>query len=393
MKTLLSGRIGSAEEIVSALPEPDYEHNFQPTYSNRDYLVQTVGELLVTGAVTTPAQINAITKDLALASQRGHERPIMITDSCSESVSLRADFNAMVGNVIMSRSLVLGIYGNAIYFGRNRGQNTKPRSSQFQVLSNGVIVPSYYGDAVNGYDPSDREPDPSRMVAAASQANAIEAHTQRRLGIHVPAAHEALLLPYEFSFVSARGGKRYLLSADLPWLGKRTNDPKGPHVQFLATVENPIGAKIGDNSDANHISELARILNPNRRPGRLLFMLRLGNNVKAMDEIVKGINKYAPDSDILYDMHGTTDQLPDGTKIRAVPTIVDDIVLLATVCAKYGRALKGLHLETHTDNSRYECVDEVGQRPAHKSIVDPGLNPNQTRRVLHKTAHLFAGTN
>ncbi len=244
------------------------------------------------------------------------------------------------------------------------------------------------GDAVNGVNPEDRTPDPRRMVAAAAQARALEVGLTARVGHHVPAAHEALLIPYEQGSmcVDTTTGKKYLLSADLPWIGVRTNAPDCAQVEMLTGIENPVGIKIGPNSDAEHIRQLAEKLNPDNEAGKLVFMIRVGADREAMDRILGAIKLYAPNSIHMYDIHGSTVSGANGVKIRAADTIAEHVNLLSEACEGHGLKLHGVHLETTGDSSVTECVDEAGQMPGNKSLVDPQLNPRQTTNVLNAVA-------
>lgn len=386
------GRLAQAEAIVTALPTPDYPINFQPTYADSGQLTEAVSEMLGMEPVTTPEQVDALSAQLAIARASEGRMPIIMTSSCAESVDMKVPVEVLVERAISERKLVLSAMPAALYIGRKCGQNAKPRSSANQKLSNGLVVPSYMGDMINDYDPTKREPDPSRLVAAALQAKAVEQGMRRILGFHPWVSHEALSLPYEASFKRSVNGRQYLLSGDTAWIGFRTNKAEGPHVQMMSDVENTVGVKLGPGTDANHIKALVQTLNPHRKIGKLLFMIRVGKDEQAMNSILEVIAEEDPGANITYDIHGTKRKVEGCPKVRAVPDIVDDILLLAAACKAYGRRLGGLHLETHTIKNRYECVDEIGQLPKHESMVDPGLNPSQTVRVLEEVAHVFTGT-
>jgi 3-deoxy-7-phosphoheptulonate synthase len=376
-----------ALRIFNELPTPDYSRNYQPTYKDQNALLGAIHELCETRAVTAPRQVDSLRDTLAAIALNELDSPIAITERCAEPVSLELPLETLAEQAYNSRQQVLSIIPNALVIQRNRGQVTKPRSAFMQSLPGGLSVVSYMGDAVNGEAIDKREPEPSRMVGAAIQARHLEARLTELAGEHVPAAHEALLLPYEKSFIRKEGNKSFLLSADLPWIGKRTNAVDGDHVAMLSEVENPIGIKIGPNSTAEHIKQLQERLNPYGEPGKLVFMLRMGRSDSAVaDEVLDGIKEYALNSLIMYDIHGVTETAPTGEKIRLVGNIISQIKDLSIACGRAGLKLHGVHLETIADETRLECVDEPGQLPTHPGGVDPQLNPRQLQRVLSETA-------
>jgi 3-deoxy-7-phosphoheptulonate synthase len=279
---------------------------------------------------------------------------------------------------------------------RNRGQAIKPRSSATEIVTattetasilSGQVVPAFMGEGVNGEAIDQRMPDSSRMVAMAQQARDLEEQLTKALGSHMAAAHEALLLPYEKAqIMQDYEGNRYLLSADLPWIGARTNDADGDHVAMLSDIVNPIGVKISASSDEQHIKELAGRLNPNNETGKLVFMLRLGGgNTERLDAVLDGIRDYAPNAVIMYDVHGVTKTI-NGRKIRAIPDIIDEIIELTHACNAHGLRMSGVHLETMADVSHRECIDRHGDIPTRPGYVDPRLNPGQLTHVLNAIA-------
>lgn len=380
----------AAERVLDVLPPPgDYTANYQPHYPDNGALLDAVEELHGTEAVTTPRQVDALQTELTKLAAGESDRPIIITGRCAEEVNLGTPIETLVSMAVLEYQLVLSALPNAIVIQRNRGQNFKPRSAATEVIA-GQAVASYMGDGINSSDAAHRTPDPSRLVSAAVQARDLEAGMTAMTGEHIPAAHEALSLAYEHSFVrlDAQTGNKYLASADLPWIGKRTNAIDGEHVNLLAEVANPIGIKIGPDSTPEQIAALQAKLNPSQIPGKLVFMLRMGpknETVIVMQDIVGAIRDHAPHSVVMYDIHGVTRTAPTGQKIRYTGDIIDDIRMTATTLREHGLKLHGLHLETTPDDTRLECVDEPNQLPTHPGGVDPQLNPRQLAYVLEQT--------
>lgn len=380
----------AAEGVLEELPpHGSYDSNYQPHYPDTDALLDAVEELHVTEGVTTPRAVDMLQAELAALAQGETDRPIIITGRCAEEVSLTTPVETLVEYAVNERALVLRALQNVTVVQRNRGQAVKPRSAATEILSDGREVASYMGDAINSAHPDDRTPDPTRLVSMAVQSRDLEAGLSDAVGgHHVYAAHEALSLPYEGSFVriDEKTGRKYLASTDLPWIGKRTNAIDGPHVKMLAEVANPIGIKIGPDSTPEHIAALHATLNPANVPGRMVLMLRMGpKHVGTLERVAGAIKEHAPGSVVMYDIHGVTRTAPTGEKIRHIGDVIEDIATTATTLRAAGLKLHGLHLETTPDDSRLECVDEPDQLPTHPGGVDPQLNPRQLAYVLEQT--------
>jgi 3-deoxy-7-phosphoheptulonate synthase len=385
----------AATQVVGALPPAaDYTKHYQPDYPEADELLDAVHELHETEAVTTPRQIDELQGELTRLARGEIVRPIIITGRCAEEIDVEVPIETLVRQAVDMRTIVLRGLTNAIAIQRNRGQYYKPRSAATEPRGDGTEVVSYMGDGINGKDLDDRTPDPTRLVAGAVQARDLEAGLTEAVGEHVPAAHEALSLPYEQSFVriDPKTGKKYLVSTDLPWIGKRTNaliDADGgpnPHLELLAEVENPIGVKLGADSTPEHIAGLQAKLNPNNIPGKLIFMLRMGLHQTAhLNTIAAAIKQHAPNALVMYDIHGVTRTAQTGEKIRYTGDIIANIKQTAKACRDAGLKLHGLHLEATPDDTRLECIDEENQLPRDPGGVDPQLNPRQLAYVLEQT--------
>jgi 3-deoxy-7-phosphoheptulonate synthase len=383
----------AAAALVGELPAANYVENFQPDYADEGALIAGIRELHVTTPVTTPRQVDRLSEQFASIAEGDTDTPILILGNCNEEVRASMPIDELVGqSQVMLEAVSLSAMRHAAIILRGRGQNTKPRSSPIEELPDGSTVAPYMGDAVNHrYDLDWRAADPSRMVAAAVQARDLEAGLTKAEGRHVPAAHEALLLPYERSFTQydALTGREYLLSADLPWIGKRTNTSNGVHTDLLAGVENPVGVKIGPDSTPQHVLQLAEELNPDNQPGKLVLMFRLGlDNTHKLPPMLRAIKEEASGSILMNDIHGST-KLLHGKKVRIVSDIIRETQTVAALCQSAGLKLHGVHLETTHDEAARQCIDSPAETPEEGNL-DPQLNPRQTRRVLDAVAPYMA---
>ncbi len=372
------------EGILQRLPAPDYAVNFQPTFPDND-LREAIGELQATETVTTPESCLALKKQLSTPGV-----VVVTAGSCHESVELTTPIRELAQRVERTQELVLAspLGKSALTIHRSCGQNTKPRSSEFEQTNDGSTVHSHMGDAVNGAPLHLRTPAAFRMVAAAVQARDLSRTLEARNNLHWPTAHEAILLAYEHSFVRASHHGNFLLSADNPWIGLRTNHPEGPHVQLLSNVENPVGVKIGPGNNEDTIKGLTAKLNPLDEPGKLIFMIRFAlEQAEETETVLRAIKRFAPKSLLQYDIHGSTVTNTRGQKIRAVQRIIGGIEQLAQLTEQHQLNLNGVHLETTTDDDRLECVETIDDQPRDPGNVDPRLNPEQTARVLAAVAH------
>lgn len=379
-------------ETIHGLRRPEKIKDYQPVYPDQSQLVEALDMLRDTTPVTTFQNIDSLRQRLAEVHSDG---AVYIVGQCSNPVRPDTPPDELVSESLTLYETVREISPDSEIILRDaRGQSAKPRSNDIEIVEipgkySKVIAKSevytYRGDMINGLKPTDRTPDPSRMVITALQALDVEMTLSNTLGHHIPHAHEALLMPYEQTFLYQDNEDKYLLSADLPWIGERTRDPDGPHVKMLAEVENPVGVKISSKATEQDIERLAEKLNPGAQPGKLVFMLRLGlGNTQKLPEILEAIQNHAPESLIMCDpMHGNTKNL-NGTKTRLMNDIIEEIRTVAGTCQLMGLRLHGIHLEATSQTDIKQCIDHPDEKPS-PSDVDPNLNLDQLRRVIRET--------
>ncbi|KNB52025.1 3-deoxy-7-phosphoheptulonate synthase [Streptomyces caatingaensis] len=284
-----------------------------------------------------------------------------------------------------------------IRVGRIGGQFAKPRSADTERVG-GVDLPVFRGHLVNGPEPTEeaRRPDPLRLLTGYMAARDIVGHLDR----HRPAggadgetrvwtSHEALLLDYELPMVRHdAAGTAYLGSTHWPWIGERTRQPDGPHAALLARVANPVACKVGPRTTREELLALAARLDPERLPGRLTLIARMGADRVAalLPPLVEAVRAAGHPAIWLCDpMHGNTVVTPDGHKTRVVGTVRREVRACVAAVRAAGGVLGGLHLETTPDDVT-ECVvgesgfARVGDR--YTSACDPRLTVRQATAVI-----------
>ncbi|MBH1933593.1 3-deoxy-7-phosphoheptulonate synthase [Streptomyces sp. AV19] len=284
-----------------------------------------------------------------------------------------------------------------IRVGRIGGQFAKPRSGDTERVG-GLDLPVFRGHLVNGPEPTAerRRPDPLRMLTGYMAADDVVGH----LGWRGPAgradgdtrvwtSHEALLLDYELPLVREdAAGTPYLGSTHWPWIGERTRRADGPHVGLLARVANPVACKVGPKTTREELLALAARLDPERLPGRLTLIARMGADLVAdrLPPLVEAVRAAGHPVIWLCDpMHGNTVVTPDGRKTRVVRTVRREVRACVGAVRSAGGVIGGLHLETTPDDVT-ECVAgesgfaRVGDR--YTSTCDPRLTVGQATAVI-----------
>jgi 3-deoxy-7-phosphoheptulonate synthase len=352
----------------------------------------------------------------------------------------------------MAIVLTYGASMPVIKMGRMAGQFAKPRSSDTETRG-GVTLPAYRGDIVNGYDftPESREADPRRLVkgyhTAASTLNLIRAFTQGGFAdlrqvhswnrgfaanpanqryeglareidraikfmeaagadfdelkrVEFYSSHEGLLMDYErpMTRIDSRTGTPYNTSAHFVWIGERTRDLDGAHVDFLSRVRNPIGVKLGPTTTPETMLQLIDKLDPNREPGRLTFITRMGAGKirDALPPLLEAIK--ASDARPLWvtdPMHGNGLTTPTGYKTRRFDDVVDEVQGFFEAHRAAGTHPGGIHVELTGDDVT-EClggsehIDEATLATRYESLCDPRLNHMQSLELAFLVAEELA---
>ena len=340
-----------------------------------------------------------------------------------------------------------------VKLGRLAGQYAKPRSSDTETRGD-VTLPAYRGDAVNGFDFTEaaRVPDPQRLVevyhASASTLNLVRAfvtggyadlrqvHTwntdfvrespvgrrYERLASEIDRAltfmkaigadpdefhrvdfhssHEALVLEYEHALtrIDSRTQQPYDVSAHFLWIGERTRQLDGAHVELLSRIRNPIGVKLGPTTTPDDALALASKLNPDNEPGRLTFITRMGAGKirDRLPELVEKVTAAGVSVAWVCDpMHGNTFEASSGYKTRRFDDVISEVQGFFDVHRALGTWPGGVHVELTGDDVT-ECVgggealleDDLHNR--YESVCDPRLNRVQSLELAFLVAEMLS---
>lgn len=286
-----------------------------------------------------------------------------------------------------------------LHVARIGGQFAKPRSAATEARGP-VELPAYRGDIINGigFSGEERRADPKRMLRAHLQSVGTVATLKAARGGRDPVytSHEGLLLPYEEALTRQDAdGRWWATSGHLLWLGYRTNDLDGAHVDYLSGIENVVGVKVGPGMGANQLLRLAERLDPANRAGKLLLIARFGaerieDELPALMKATKAAGLKAAWS--VDPMHGNTETI-EGRKVRRLEAIQRDIAGFFTIARSEDVHPGGVHLEMSPDDVT-ECLGGSGPTDpadldrAYRTACDPRLNPGQATALAKFIAGL-----
>lgn len=429
----------------------------QVTYDDPAELDAALARLRRLPPIVTSWEVEKLKKQVAEAG-RG-ERFILQGGDCAERFSdCQSHLIDAKLKVLLAMSAVL-VYGGGkpvVRIGRIAGQYAKPRSEPFETID-GVTLPSYRGDLVNGpeFTAAARRPDPGRLLEAYSRsamtinfirsllsggfadvhhpevwdlswvAKAAQPEGYRSLVDQMRASvrfldatlgrplselaqvdfytsHEGLHLEYEQA-VSEHPPLRagwYDLSTHFPWIGERTRELGGAHVEFFRGIRNPVGVKIGPSIEPEELIELIRTLNAADEPGKLTLIVRMGAKkvTEKLPRLVEAVKRAELNVTWLSDpMHGNTYKTADGTKTRRFDDIRAEIEANFAVHADAGSVLGGIHFEMTGQNVTEVVGGSVGLteadlRLAYESDVDPRLNYAQALEMAFLIARRLSDT-
>ncbi|HTN59228.1 MAG TPA: 3-deoxy-7-phosphoheptulonate synthase class II [Protaetiibacter sp.] len=421
----------------------------QPEWSDADAVAAASAEIASLPPLVFAGEVDILRERLARAA-RGDSFLLQGGDCAETFAGATADQIRNRVKTILQMAVVL-TYGASmpiVKMGRMAGQFAKPRSSDFETRGD-VTLPAYRGDIVNGYDftPESRQADPARLVqgyhTAASTLNLIRAFTQGGFAdlrqvhswnkgfaanpanqryeglakeidrairfmeaagadfdelkrVEFYTSHEGLLMDYErpMTRIDSRNGTPVNTSAHFLWIGERTRDLDGAHIDYFSRIRNPIGVKLGPATDASTMEKLIDKLDPEREPGRLTFITRMGagkirDALPPLLEAIKGMD--ATPLWVTDPMHGNGITTPTGYKTRRFDDVVDEVRGFFEAHRAAGTHPGGLHVELTGDDVT-EClggsehIDEATLATRYESLCDPRLNHMQSLELAFLVA-------
>ena len=425
----------------------------QPSWADPDALERAVTTLKGFPPLVFAGECDLLREKLA-AVARG-EAFLLQGGDCAETLegvtgpSIRDRIKTILQMAVV---LTYGAGMPVVKVGRLAGQFAKPRSSDYETRGD-VTLPAYRGDMVNGFEftPESRAHDPARMVsvyhASSSTLNLVRAfttggyadlrsvHTWNRGFVAGPAqrryeqmateidrairfleasgvgdaeelrrvefysSHEALVLDYERAMTrrDSRTGLAYNTSGHFIWVGERTRGLDEAHVDFLSKVHNPVGVKLGQTATRDDVLGLLDRLDPERTPGRLSFITRMGAE-KIRDLLPPLLESVGEEGHrvawICDPMHGNTFTSPSGHKTRRFEDVVDEVAGFFSAHREVGTWPGGIHVEL-TGNDVTECVGGSGGLLAqdlglrYETVCDPRLNHQQSLELAFQVAAML----
>ncbi len=432
----------------------DFPIKQQPTYQDLEKLKKVEKELssypplIFAGeAERLKAQLADVSKGKAFLLQGG---------DCAESFDA---FNANnikdLFKVMMQMAVVLTFSGGCpvVKVGRIAGQFAKPRSADFEDI-NGISLPSYRGDIINsvGFNEKERIPKAKRLLKAYNQSaatlnllrafsrggmadlhqvnawnldfvkdNALgekydqlaakitetmkfmeacgitSANTKQLSETTLYTSHEALLLNYEEALTrqDSLSGKWYDCSAHMLWIGDRTRELDGAHLEYFRGINNPIGCKVGPSMKEDELIRLIDALNPKNEPGRLNLIVRMGHN-KVADIFPNLLKKVESEGKKVVwscdPMHGNVEKASNGYKTRDFANILSEVKQFFQIHKAQGSVAGGIHLEmtgqnvTECTGSTSAAITTEGLASRYHTQCDPRLNADQSLELAFMIA-------
>ena len=426
----------------------------QPIYTDKKKLDKAVKKMKKLPPLVFAGEVRSLKNELAkCVDGKGF---LLQAGDCAESFAeFHPNYIRDTFRVIMQMAVVLSFASGVpvTKVGRLAGQFAKPRSSPIEE-KNGVKLPSYLGDMINGieFNENSRVPNPDRMLQAYNQAastqNLLRAFayggyadlstiqnwnldfvkkSKQGSNFKVVAdriseclrfidacginnenvrqlsetsfyiSHEALLLPYETAFtrIDSTTGDWYDVSAHMVWIGDRTRQLNGAHVEFCKGISNPIGIKVGPSTDKNELFKVIKILNPKNEKGKIVLIVRMGS--KLIDKLLPSILEKIKNANLNVvwscdPMHANIEKSKSGFKTRNFKNILNEVKSFFKLHKECGTYAGGIHLEM-TGQNVTECIGGL-QKISDKDLssryhthCDPRLNASQSLELAFTMAN------
>ena len=426
----------------------------QPIYTDKKKLDKAVKKMKKLPPLVFAGEVRSLKNELAkCVDGKGF---LLQAGDCAESFAeFHPNYIRDTFRVIMQMAVVLSFASGVpvTKVGRLAGQFAKPRSSPIEE-KNGVKLPSYLGDMINGieFNENSRVPNPDRMLQAYNQAastqNLLRAFayggyadlstiqnwnldfvkkSKQGSNFKVVAdriseclrfidacginnenvrqlsetsfyiSHEALLLPYETAFtrIDSTTGDWYDVSAHMVWIGDRTRQLNGAHVEFCKGITNPIGIKVGPSTDKNELFKVIKTLNPKNEKGKIVLIVRMGS--KLIDKLLPSILEKIKSANLNVvwscdPMHANIEKSKSGFKTRNFKNILNEVKSFFKLHKECGTYAGGIHLEM-TGQNVTECIGGL-QKISDKDLssryhthCDPRLNASQSLELAFTMAN------
>ena len=450
MSQLADQALRPSEQVIEGL---DYWRSLpikqQPSWTDLSAVEAVSTEIASLPPLVFAGEVDILRERLAKAAS-GNAFLLQGGDCAETFAGATADQIRNRVKTVLQMAVVL-TYGASmpvVKMGRMAGQFAKPRSSDTETRGD-VTLPAYRGDIVNGFDftPESRAADPARLLrgyhTAASTLNLIRAFTQggfadlrevhswnrgfaanpanqryEQLAGEIDRAikfmeaaganfdelrsvefytgHEGLLMDYErpMTRIDSRTHTPYNTSAHFLWIGERTRDLDGAHVDYFSRIRNPIGVKLGPTTTPDTVHRLIDKLDPEREPGRLTFITRMGAGKirDALPALLEATKEYGAQPLWVTDpMHGNGITTPNGYKTRRFEDVVDEVKGFFEAHRAVGTHPGGIHVELTGDDvteclGGSEMIDEATLATRYESLCDPRLNHKQSLELAFLVA-------
>jgi 3-deoxy-7-phosphoheptulonate synthase len=425
----------------------------QPTWPDADAVKEAVAELESFPPLVFAGECDNLKAKIAQAAN-GNAFWLQGGDCAETFVGATADSIRNRIKTILQMAAVLQYFSSlpVVKVGRMAGQFAKPRSNDNETRD-GVTLPAYRGDAVNDleFTTKSRTPDPKRLVrvynTSSATLNLVRAFTQggfadlrqvhtwnrgfaadarfsaryeemaNEIGraiqfmasagvdpesfksVDFYSSHEALILEYEKALtrIDSRTENPYDVSAHFLWIGERTRQLDGAHMDFAQKIHNPIGVKLGPKTTPEEVLAIIAKLNPENEAGRLTFITRMGAGLirEKLPALIESVKKSGAIVLWVCDpMHGNTYEAPSGYKTRKFDDVLDEVRGFFEVHKKLGTHPGGIHIELTGDDVT-ECVgggDQISHEDLasrYESACDPRLNHTQSLELAFLVAEML----
>ena len=421
----------------------------QPTWYDAEAVAAVSAEIATLPPLVFAGEVDNLRDRLARAA--AGEAFLLQGGDCAETFAgaTAEQIRNRIKTVLqMAVVLTYGASMPVVKMGRMAGQFAKPRSADTETRGD-VTLPAYRGDIVNGFDFTEgsRRADPARLMkgyhTAASTLNLIRAFTQggfadlrevhswnkgfaqnpanqryervageidraikfmsaaganfdQLRGVEFYTGHEGLLMDYErpMTRIDSRTGTPYNTSAHFVWIGERTRDLDGAHIDYFSRIRNPIGVKLGPSTTPETALALIDKLDPDREPGRLTFITRMGAGTirDALPPLLEAVrDSGAVPLWVTDPMHGNGMTTPTGYKTRRFDDVVDEVRGFFEAHRAAGTFPGGIHIELTGDDvteclGGSEMIDEATLATRYESLCDPRLNHMQSLELAFLVA-------